>query len=733
MVNTNQQSNIYIFKNNSTTGAFTFELKPALATPSGVINLAVGDLDNDGKPDIAVTNVLQGNVSIFKNQTTTSLSFVLNTSLSTDFAPWGITLGDVEGDGKTDIIVAYTQTRAISVLKNNSSSGSFSFAKSSITTTEKTRNIQFGDLNGDAKPDFAFTSTETSKLSAIRSKYCVESHVMPEGPHSICSDTPLRLYATNALGVTYTWKRDGVVIPGETNSFIDPDQSGVYSAVITSSTDGCSKTSQDVSVAIDAGTLGSVSMDPIPAVCEGGTIELKVNAPTGATYKWSGPNGYTNTTTTNTVSITNATSAMAGEYSVVVGKGACTSQPLTANAVVNSLPNPTINPSGSISFCDGASALLSTGSFSTYQWKKGGVNIPGATSSTYTASESGDYSVYVTNGGGCGKESSVKSVNEFSPPTASFTAPSAKCIGEEISFENTSTIEGSVVNYLWNFGDGATSTESHPYHTYTTANTYTVKLTASYSPGCEDVITKTISIVDTPELVITAEGSTEFCAGDSVKLSVPAEFKTYIWSTGKTSPSIYVKKDGEVNVTVTTNGGCTLHASLDVTVLPYPEITVTADKMVLKPGESTKMVASGAFTYTWTPEEGLSDPTANDPVASPKFTTTYTVTGTDDIGCRGTSEITIVVDNKLSVSPPKLFVPSSEEYWNIDQMEYYPECTVMIFNKQGMILYQNKDYSNNPWDGTYKGMPVPEGVYYFVIRCSEGTNDTTGSITIMRQ
>lgn len=186
-----------------------------------------------------------------------------------------------------------------------------------------------------------------------------------------------------------------------------------------------------------------------------------------------------------------------------------------------------------------------------------------------------------------------------------------------------------------------------------------------------------------------------------------------------------------MHLTIKTAEGCTITSSINIRV-SGPEVEITSEKETLSPGESTRLFASGAFTYVWEPAEGLSDPTASDPIASPERTTTYRVTGTDDIGCTATAEITITVDNEFNVSPPKLFLPSSESFWEIPQMDFFPECTVLIFNKQGLKLYEQKDYAQAPWNGTYNGQPVPSGVYYYVIRCNDATNVKSGSITLMR-
>src|SRR5262249_9089447 len=111
----------------------------------------------------------------------------------------------------------------------------------------------------------------------------------------------------------------------------------------------------------------------------------------------------------------------------VVTSGSCTSDTSSAIAItINSLPTATATPSGSTPFCQGGSVTINanTGSGLTYQWKKDGNNISGATSSSYSATTSGSYKVIVTNSNSCSDSSSAVTVTVNSLPTASATPAS---------------------------------------------------------------------------------------------------------------------------------------------------------------------------------------------------------------------------------------------------------------------------------------------------------------------
>jgi gliding motility-associated-like protein len=82
----------------------------------------------------------------------------------------------------------------------------------------------------------------------------------------------------------------------------------------------------------------------------------------------------------------------------------------------------------------------------------------------------------------------------------------------------------------------------------------------------------------------------------------------------------------------------------------------------------------------------------------------------------------------------KIFSPDGngiDDYWEIDNLELISGCQLTIFNRFGLQVFESNNY-NNDWGGTYNGKSLPEGDYYFVIRCGDGSNTATGGIRIIR-
>ena len=237
-----------------------------------------------------------------------------------------------------------------------------------------------------------------------------------------------------------------------------------------------------------------------------------------------------------------------------------------------------------------------------------------------------------------------------------------------------------------------------------------------------------------PSLKIKAEGGLRFCDGERVTLSVDGNFTDYYWSTGERSPSIVVDQEGDYSVEAYL-GDCSVIGEATVTVLALPNIEIIASDTVFAIGQSIDLLALGAQDLEWFPSDGLNLSKVANPTATPSQTTTYYVTGISANGCRDTVSVTLHTDaHAKSLSPPKIFSPNNDgtdDYWHIDNIENYPGCEVVVFNRQGMEVFKARPYENN-WGGTYRGNQLPEGDYYYIIQCEESGKPKTGSVLLVR-
>ncbi len=98
---------VSIFRNTGTIGSVSFATKVDFTTGLFPISVAIGDVDGDGKPDIVVTNYSSGSISVFRNTGTIgSVSYAAKVDFMTGSGPHSVAIGDIDGDGKFDLAVA---------------------------------------------------------------------------------------------------------------------------------------------------------------------------------------------------------------------------------------------------------------------------------------------------------------------------------------------------------------------------------------------------------------------------------------------------------------------------------------------------------------------------------------------------------------------------------------------------------------------------------------------------
>lgn len=157
--------------------------------------------------------------------------------------------------------------------------------------------------------------------------------------------------------------------------------------------------------------------------------------------------------------------------------------------------------------------------------------------------------------------------------------------------------------------------------------------------------------------IATAAGPTTFCWGDSVVIHAnKGSAFTYKWQYGtvilpdETRDSIIAKNSGNY-VAIVTDNGCTA-SSLPVTVTAHslPSLTTNTSTPVICMGKDTLLTVTGAATYSWQPTMGLTPATGATVKASPNATTTYTITGTDNNGCKHSITRVVSVNQLPSVS-----------------------------------------------------------------------------------
>jgi gliding motility-associated-like protein len=174
---------------------------------------------------------------------------------------------------------------------------------------------------------------------------------------------------------------------------------------------------------------------------------------------------------------------------------------------------------------------------------------------------------------------------------------------------------------------------------------------------------------------------------------------------------------------------------LQINALPVLAISGNKGSSISK-GETALLSASGATTYVWTANTSIiSGQNTAVLTVRPKETTTYTVTGTNATECSQTRTFTLnVLDDMEKLKATNIITPNNDGFndkWVVDNIDFYPDNEVKIFDKGGRVVFSKKGYDNS-WDGTWNGTALAEDTYYYVIDFMANKRKIRGYITLLR-
>lgn len=220
----------------------------------------------------------------------------------------------------------------------------------------------------------------------------------------------------------------------------------------------------------------------------------------------------------------------------------------------------------------------------------------------------------------------------------------------------------------------------------------------------------------------------------------PQQDHEYYWSTKEGAEVIHQGSDLPVRLendsiiyVSSSNGICESEpVAIKLHLQELPTIDAGIDPTILK-GESVDLHAKGNFLHLhWQEHESLQYPDSPTPKVTPNATRSYVVTAIGANGCENTDTITVYVMDRFPV--PNAFSPNSDgrhDTWKIPNIEKYPDCQLLIFNRWGNQVFSSQGYSQ-PWDGTHQGQVLPAGTYYYTLFLDNETDPVKGSVVIIR-
>lgn len=249
--------------------------------------------------------------------------------------------------------------------------------------------------------------------------------------------------------------------------------------------------------------------------------------------------------------------------------------------------------------------------------------------------------------------------------TASFTSGTLSlCDTGSVFFMNTSQSNDVITGYLWNFGDGTTSTNLSPVHFYGTTGLYNPTLTVTTQSGCvnQAISLVPIRVVTTPDISFTQSpnGCVPLIMSFTGNIINPdTSAITWLWkfSDGRQFPgqnlvSIPFPNAGNfIDTLIAVNSsGCRDSSFNTLEVYPKPAVTASSNISICQ-GTGQTISAQGALTYVWSPPTGLSCTNCQTALASPIVSTDYMVTGTSQQGCTNNAQVRVDVTMPFRLQP----------------------------------------------------------------------------------
>ena len=203
VISCNGSGTVSILDNLSTAGSINFAAPVPYSVGNSLVSVAAGDLDGDGKPDIAVVSN-SGYVYVLKNTGNGSaISFANPISLYTGYTPWGLELADINGDGKKDIITPLFAVHTVVTIFRNISNDTLDFdAKTEYNTGDKNRNLAIADFRNTGVPDIATIKQEVNKIGFLRNRIEDPPAVTSFSPAAAGQGFDVTINGTNLSSVT---------------------------------------------------------------------------------------------------------------------------------------------------------------------------------------------------------------------------------------------------------------------------------------------------------------------------------------------------------------------------------------------------------------------------------------------------------------------------------------------------------------------------------------------------
>ncbi|MCS6928081.1 MAG: PKD domain-containing protein [Saprospiraceae bacterium] len=541
---------------------------------------------------------------------------------------------------------------------------------------------------------------------------------------------PLMVQFTNtssANATSFLWEFPGGTPPSSTepNPIVTYEHPGVYSVVLTASNSAGSSTVEQVDFVVVVG-LPTASFS---AAISSATVNFSNHSNSANAYHWDFGDG-----TTSTQQNPTHVYAASGTYTVVLTAfNACGTA--TSTQTITILLPPTAafspNPMGGCAPLTVAFLNQSSADATEFNWTFQGGTPATSTEKepTVVFKEPGVYKITLVASNAAGSSTSEMTIVVEGLPTAGF---SVQQIGPNLALTNTSQ---NASNFYWNFGDGTTSTEMNPTHTYTQPGIYTITLRAENACGSVEFSVQ-VEIRGTAPTAGFKPSITQGCTPLTVQFTDQSAGNPTAWnwlflggnpsaSTDR-DPVVTYSAPGVYSVTLIVANAygtdtLTRQALIEVLALPTAAFDYTATNLTVKFNNQSQH----GLSYVWNFGDGTTSNEAN-PTHTYASPGTYTVSLTVLNNCgAATLQKTIVLTSGLHhaawLKTLTLYPNPSAGRFTVElRGESAPEVAFTLLNTVGDLIHQAKaDFAIGELRQPFDLPQLPGGMYTLLIRRGE--------------
>lgn len=520
-----------------------------------------------------------------------------------------------------------------------------------------------------------------------------------------CAPHTVNFTNTSVNGITYSWSFGD----GGLSSLVSPihtyTAAGVYTVqLISHNVNSCNIHDTTYTVIT---VFPPIIISPMPNIimCLGDTVQLNQIAPAGSLFSWTPANLVSNSAISNpTTSPTSDTKF----YVTISNNGCSVLDSVTVFVQTNTTAQLTLLPSNSGCAPHTVNFTNTSINGTTYHWDFGDGNSSTSTSPIHTYTVAGSYTVQLisNNINSCNKKDTTYTVITVYPPL--IVPPMANvnmCVGDTVILNQ---VAPTGCTFAWTPTNLVSNANINNPKTSPLVDTKFVVTVSKNGCSIKDSVTVFVFKNDTKINVLASNA----CLDDTVKLFASQPCTSYLWSSGQTTQQINVLVPGWVYLTTINSHGCIAKDSVRIDSLH--KIPLGNYNFALCLNQSLQLLSPAGYSYLWLPNYEINNQIIFNPIVSPKYNTTYTLT-LNNGPCQTTGTYFIKVNPlpTLTVTPKYAEVISGDDVilnvysdtiatwtppnylsctfcnYNISKPDDNITYTVTVKNKFGCIINDN--------------------------------------------